>query len=45
LLRPTGDELRDLAITTTLQGLTISRPTPAGAPLPIRVGVAVSTSK
>ncbi len=45
LLRPTGDDARDNAITTTLQGLTISRPTPAGAPQPIRVGVAVSTSK
>ena len=45
LLRPTGDEVRDRAITTTLQALTISRPTPAGAPQPIRVGVAVSTAK
>jgi Secretin and TonB N terminus short domain len=45
LLGPTGDDARDIAITRTLQGLTISRPTPADAPQPIRVGVAVSTSR
>ncbi|WP_245331918.1 STN domain-containing protein [Bradyrhizobium sp. NAS80.1] len=45
LLHSTGDDARDSAITTTLQGLTISRPTPADAPQPIRAVVAVSTSK
>jgi hypothetical protein len=45
LLHPTGDEARDAAITTTLQGLTISRPTPADAPQPMRAVVAVSTSE
>jgi hypothetical protein len=45
LLSPTGDAVRDAAITTTLQGLTISRPTPADAPQPIRAVVAVSTSR
>jgi hypothetical protein len=45
LLRPTGDDARDVAITTTLQGLIISRPTPADAPQPIRAVVAVSTAR
>ena len=45
LLHPTGDEARDAAITATLQGLTISRPTPVDAPQPIRAVVAVSTSR
>ncbi len=45
LLQPTGDDARDGAITATLQGLTISQPTPADAPQPIRAVVAVSTSK
>jgi Secretin and TonB N terminus short domain len=45
LLHPTGDDARDTAITTTLQGLIISRPTPADAPQPIRAVVAVSTAR
>jgi hypothetical protein len=45
LASPTGDDARDIAITATLQGLTISRPTPVDAPQPIRAVVAVSTSK
>lgn len=45
LLRPTGESGRDVAITTTLEGLEISRPTPAGAPQPIRAVVVVSTAR
>lgn len=45
LLQPTGDAVRDSAITSTLQGLIISRATPADAPQPIRAVVAVSTSR
>lgn len=45
LLHPTGEDERDMAITKTLEGLTISRPTPADAPQPIRAAVAVSTSR
>lgn len=45
LLNPTGDNARDVAITSTLQGLMISRPPPSDAPQPIRAVVAVSTSK
>ncbi len=45
LLHPTGEDERDAAITKTLEGLTISRPTPADAPQPIRAAVAVSTSR
>jgi hypothetical protein len=43
LLRSTGESSRDTAITSTLQGLTINRPTPADAPQPIRAVVVVST--
>jgi hypothetical protein len=45
LLQRTGDDARDVAIIATLQGLTISQPTPADAPQPIRAIVSVSTSK
>ena len=45
LLQPTGNAVRDAAITSTLQGLMISRATPPDAPQPIRAVVAVSTSK
>lgn len=42
---PTGDAARDVAITSTLQGMMISRPTPADAPQPVHAVVSVSTSK
>jgi hypothetical protein len=37
LLRSTGDHERDVAISSTLQGLAISEATPANTPQPIRV--------
>lgn len=45
LLQSTGETARDAAITSTLQGLTINRPTPADAPQPIRAVVVVRTSQ
>jgi len=45
LLQSTGESLRDVAITATLQGLTISRPTPADAPQPIRAVIVMRTSR
>jgi hypothetical protein len=45
LLQSTGESARDAAITSTLQGLTIDRPTPADAPQPIRAVVVVRTSQ
>jgi hypothetical protein len=43
LFRSTGDRERDAAVTTTLRGLTISRPAPANTPQPVRVGIAVTS--
>jgi Secretin and TonB N terminus short domain len=43
LFRSTGDIERDTAITTTLRGVTISRPTPANVPQPVRVGIVVKS--
>jgi secretin/TonB-like protein len=45
LLQSTGESSRDVAITSTLQGLMIKRPTPADAPQPIRAVVVVRTSQ
>jgi hypothetical protein len=45
LLQSTGESTRDAAITATLQGLTINRPTPADAPQPIRAVVVMRTSR
>jgi hypothetical protein len=45
LLQSTGETTRDAAITSTLQGLMIDRPTPADAPQPIRAVVVVRTSQ
>jgi hypothetical protein len=43
LFRSTGDRERDAAIATTLRGVTISRPAPANAPQPVRVGIIVKS--
>jgi hypothetical protein len=43
LFRSTGDRERDAAIATTLRGVTISRPAPANAPRPVRVGIIVQS--
>jgi Secretin and TonB N terminus short domain len=45
LLQSTGESARDAAISSTLQGLTIDRPTPADAPQPIRAVIVVRTSQ
>jgi hypothetical protein len=45
LLQSTGESTRDAAIISTLQGLTIDRPTPVDAPQPIRAVVVVRTSQ
>ena len=45
LLQSTGESVRDAAITATLQGLTINRPTPADAPQPIRAVIVMRTSR
>jgi hypothetical protein len=45
LLQSTGESTRDAAIASTLQGLTINRPTPADAPQPIRAVIVVRTSR
>jgi hypothetical protein len=45
LLQSTGESTRDAAITATLQGLMINRPTPADAPQPIRAVVVMRTSR
>ncbi|HLH10685.1 MAG TPA: STN domain-containing protein [Methylovirgula sp.] len=38
---PTGDEARDAAIVTTLQGLVMSRTAPENTPQPVRIAVTV----
>lgn len=43
LFRSTGDIERDTAITTTLRGVTISRPAPANVSQPVRVGIVVKS--
>jgi hypothetical protein len=43
LFRSTGDRERDAAVTTTLRGLTISRPAPANTPRPVRIGIVVTS--
>jgi hypothetical protein len=43
LLRSTGDRERDIAIATTLRGVTISQPAPVNAPQPVRVGIVVKS--
>ena len=43
LFRSTGDRERDIAIATTLRGVTISRPAPANAPQPVRVSIVVKS--
>lgn len=45
LLQSTGERARDAAIATTLQGLTVNRPTPADAPQPIRAVIVMRTSR
>jgi hypothetical protein len=41
LVRSTGSESRDIAVAAALRGITISRPTPAGTPQPVRVVIVV----
>jgi hypothetical protein len=41
LFRSTGDRERDVAVATTLHGVTISRPVPVNTPQPIRVVIVV----
>ena len=41
LLQSTGDRERDLAVVATLRGVTVSRPTPASTPQPVRIGIVV----
>jgi hypothetical protein len=41
LLRSTGDRERDAAVAATLRGVTVSRPTPANTPQPVRVVIVV----
>ena len=43
LLRSTGDHERDAAVAATLRGVTVSRPTPANTPQPVRVGIVVKS--
>lgn len=41
LLRSTGDRERDAAVAATLRGVTVSRPTPANTPQPVRIVIVV----
>jgi hypothetical protein len=41
LFRSTGDRDRDAAVATALRGVTVSRPTPANTPRPVRVVIVV----
>ncbi|KRQ90411.1 energy transducer TonB [Bradyrhizobium valentinum] len=41
LFRSTGDRDRDAAVATALRGVTVSRPTPANTPQPVRVVIVV----
>jgi hypothetical protein len=41
LFRSTGDHERDAAVASTLRGVTMSRPTPANTPQPVRVVIVV----
>ena len=43
LLRSTGDQKRDAAVTAALQGLTVSRTTPANASQPVRIAIRVKS--
>ncbi|WP_083742242.1 secretin and TonB N-terminal domain-containing protein [Bradyrhizobium mercantei] len=43
LLRSTGDQRRDAAVTAALQGLTVSRTTPANASQPVRIAIRVKS--
>lgn len=43
LLRSTGDQDRDVAVTAALRGLTVSRATPLNAPLPVRIAIRVTS--
>ena len=43
MYRSTGDRDRDIAVATTLRGVTISRPAPANTPQPIRVAIVVKS--
>lgn len=43
--RSTGDNDRDVAITTALRGLTVSEPVPPNAPQPIRVAIIARSSQ
>ncbi|MGY4317867.1 hypothetical protein ACVWW1_007194 [Bradyrhizobium sp. JR3.5] len=43
LLRSTGDQSRDAAVTAALQGLTVSRTTPANASQPVRIAIRVKS--
>jgi hypothetical protein len=43
LFRSTGDHERDVAIAATLRGVTISRPTPANVPRPVRISIVVTS--
>jgi hypothetical protein len=41
LLRSTGDGDRDAAVAAALRGVTVSQPTPANTPQPVRVVIVV----
>jgi hypothetical protein len=43
LLRSTGDRDRDAAVAAALRGVTVSRPTPANTPQPVRVVIVVKS--
>jgi len=43
LFRSTGDHERDVAVSTALRGLTISKPAPANTPQPVRVVIVVKS--
>ncbi|MGY3486713.1 hypothetical protein ACVW1C_004596 [Bradyrhizobium sp. USDA 4011] len=43
LSRSTGDQNRDAAVTAALQGLTVSRTTPANASQPVRIAIRVKS--
>ncbi|MCC8982598.1 STN domain-containing protein [Bradyrhizobium acaciae] len=43
LLRSTGDQHRDAAVTAALQGLTVSRTTPTNASQPVRIAIRVKS--
>jgi hypothetical protein len=45
LVHSTGSESRDTAVAKALRGLTVSRPTPANAPQPVRIVIVVRSAR